>query len=215
MPIKKQSVKQKTKNNLNAIFGSAAPQHRFFPSGLIHNFHIYGEIDEAQDYVDFITVLDTATDNDLVNIYLNTPGGNLMTAISIIHAMNRSQTNIVAYADGEVASAGSLIFFAAPNKAVMPYSQLMLHDASMFTGGKLSESIKGITAMTELVSRMAHDIYYPYFNESEIKDILDGKDFYCNAEEIYARLERGEEIIKELSIAEEESSKNEKKSKKK
>lgn len=188
----------KPKNSFADIFPNSAPQHRFFPTGMVHNFYIYEEIQDVSDYVDYVTILDCASENDVINIFLNTPGGNLMAAISIIHAINRTQATVYAHADGDVASAGSLIFFATPNRVVNPYAQLMLHDASMFTGGKLSESIKGIHAMTELVSRMAHDIYFPYFNEDEIADILDGKDFYCNSQEICERVERGEAIIREI-----------------
>lgn len=196
MPLKPNTPQDK---NIKSIFGgSSEPEHRIYPVGLVHNFYIFDEIQDPADYVDFITALDTASENDLINVYLNTPGGNLMTAISIIHAIKRSDATVIAHADGEVASAGSLIFFACPNKVIMPYAHLMLHDASMFSGGKLSESIKGITAMADLVFKIAHDTYYPYFSEQEIGEILDGRDFYCSAEDVYARLEQGEKVLKQL-----------------
>lgn len=170
------------------LFNSLEVQQRSLPTSATHNFYIYGAIDELGDYVDMITTLDYATENDIINIYLNTPGGSLNTTISIIHAMMRSPANITTHADGEVASAGTMIFFAGQQYIVYPYSHFMFHDASNGVIGKLNENMKNIYASSQLIEKIAYDLYCPVFSEEEVDDILEGRDYYCSAEEMYDRI---------------------------
>lgn len=179
-------------------------KHITYPAMMIHDFYIYDEIKGLSDHIDLITALNTASENEIINIFLNTPGGDLMTTISIIHAINRTSAQVFAHADGDVSSAGTLIFFSAHNKVVNPYCTMLIHDASMgFGGGKFSESIKYMSAMNNLLDKVANDVYIPYFTKEEVKDILGGHDYYCDSDEIFRRLQQGEKI------KEEEQEKNE------
>jgi len=173
---------------MTKLFGSSEIQQRSLPTSATHNFYLYGVIDDLQEYVDFIATLDYAQEHDIINIYINSPGGSLTTAISIVHAMMRSQANIICHADGEVASAATLIFFAGHMYAVYPYSHFMLHDASTGMAGKLSENYKSIESSSNLVRKLAYDLYYPVFSEEEVDKILLGQDMYCSAEEMYDRI---------------------------
>ncbi len=194
--------KRKELMNMKGLFGTDTPQHRAYPTSATHNFYIYSAIDDLNDYVDMITVLDTAQENDFIHIYINTPGGSVNTTISIIHAMLRSRANVVTHADGEVASAGTLIFFAASLRIVYPYSHFMFHDASGGTLGKINENIKNIMATSELIQKLAYDLYCPTFTEEEVDQILEGRDYYCDAEEMYDRIKAVEEQVNE-ELAEE------------
>lgn len=171
-------------------------EHRGYPSGVTHNFYIYGEITEyISDYVDMITVMDMAEKQDVVNLFINTPGGSLETTISIIHAMMRSNANIVCHADGQVASAGTLIFFAAKSFVVYPYAHAMFHDGSTIMGGKFSENLKAAQATSDLVKKVCMDLYTPYFTEDEVVAILGGGDYHCDSDELHKRVLAGVEII--------------------
>lgn len=183
---------------MNKLFGSPEIQQRSLPTSATHNFYLYGAIDDLQEYVDFIATLDYAQEHDIINIYINSPGGSLTTAISIVHAMMRSQANIICHADGEVASAATLIFFAGHMYVVYPYSHAMFHDASGGVGNqKLNENMKRIHATSDLIERMAFDLYCPVFTEDEVIEILEGKDYYCSAEELFDRIQEVNEKQKE------------------
>ncbi len=157
------------------------------------------------DYVDMITVLDTAFETDIINIYINTPGGDIAATISIIHAMMRSRATIITHADGEVASAGTLLFFAGQRYVVNPYSHFMFHDGSYGTQQKVNEHLKHAIATSNLISRLAYDLYYPAFSPDEIDLILEGRDYYADAEEIVDRINAAVEQIEAEAQAEEES----------
>jgi ATP-dependent protease ClpP protease subunit len=174
---------------MNRLFRNPVEQ-RSFPSGAVHNFYIYGPVsDDINEYVDMITILDIAEEHDRVNIFLNTPGGALDTAISLIHAIMRSRAQVVTHADGMVASAGTLLFFAASTYVIYPYATFMFHDGAMGIQGKINESMKNIASTSQLIERLARDLYMPTFSEDEVIDILEGRDYYCDSDEMLERIQ--------------------------
>ncbi len=91
------------------------------------HFYINDVIDDADDYTELIDALYQGQPNHTVYIHLNTPGGRLDVTMQVINAIRSSEATVVGIADGQVASAGSLILFACPNIAVQPMSYEMLH----------------------------------------------------------------------------------------
>jgi ATP-dependent protease ClpP protease subunit len=178
------------------VGSSNTVEHRAYPAGAIHNFYIYGSVSEdINDYVDMITIMDLAEETDVINMYINTPGGSLETTISIVHAMLRSPAHIVCHADGQVASAGTLIFFAGKSFVVYPFAHAMFHDASTIIGGKVSENLKAAEATSILIKKICMELYRPYFTKKEVKSILAGGDVYLSSEELHDRVVAGVEII--------------------
>lgn len=187
-------------------FLSQQIEQRSFPKGARHNFYIYGPVsDDINEYVDMITIMDIAEECDEVHLFINTPGGSLDTTISIIHAMARCKAHIVTHADGQVASAGTLLFLAGSNYVVYPYAHCMFHDGSAGSIGKINENLKNMISTTNLIRRLCYDIYFPFFSHEEIDEILEGKDYYCDADEMVERINKGAEIIEELQNQEEET----------
>lgn len=167
------------------------------PAVASHTFYLHGPIEEIFEYNNLIATLDNCQENDIVNLFINTPGGCINTTISILHAMMRCRGTIVTHADGQIASAGTLLFFAGVHKVVYPFSHFMFHDGSMGNMGKVNESLKNVSATSELLEKLTYTLYKPYFSEEEIDDILEGRDYYCSSEEMYDRIENGLAILEE------------------
>lgn len=183
-----------TKLSRGIMLGNQQSVHqRSFPTSATHNFYIYGAIEEHdENVVDAIMTLDLASENDIVNIFINTPGGSLTTTISLVHAMLRTEATVITHADGEVASAGTLIFFAGQSYVVYPYSTLMVHDYSggVDPYGKGNENLKRLIAGNNLINRMTKDLYIPVFTEEEVAEILEGKDVYLDSDELIDRIKK-------------------------
>lgn len=163
-------------------------EYRNLLNGVVHHFYLYGEIGDPIDYVDIIHVLDTAHESDHVHLHLNTEGGQLTTAITLIHAMRRTKALITTHADGEVSSAGTILFLSGHMMAVYDYSHFMFHDGSGGMITKLNEAAKYIEATQKLLKKITIDIYSKVFSDQEIEDINRGIDRYMDSDEMYDRL---------------------------
>lgn len=152
------------------------------------HFYITGAIAEEDDYIDLIDALYQGQPNETIIIHLNTPGGRLDVTMQIINAMKTSDADVIAIADGQVASAGTLILFAAPNIGVQKLSYVMMHDASELAGGKVNENLRQAKFSSSLISKICHEIYYPFFSKEEIDEILDGRDMWLHSEEVEERI---------------------------
>jgi ATP-dependent protease ClpP protease subunit len=175
--------------------------------GITYHFYVHGQIGDSEDYVDLLDTLYTATYSDVVMIHLNTPGGYLNTAVEMIHAMAQCQATVITCADGQVASAGSLIFFAGESMILGEFCEVMLHDGSGGNIGKINENLKSAEFTAQRLSHIYHKIYGKFFEHEEIEAILNGQDLYLNAEEVECIVDRYlEKINKEQNEQEQQDS---------
>lgn len=167
-----------------------SPQITGEPLAIKYNVRIHTEIGGPECYVDLIQLLDTATENDVFNIHIATPGGDLDGALAIIHAINRTQALVVGHAEAIVASAGTIIFLACHRWTVNEFASFMFHDGSTVSAGKFNETKKQIEAVTNLYNAIAKKLYGPFFTEDEIAKIMDGSDKYVTSEEMIERIDK-------------------------
>ena len=158
--------------------------------GLEYHYYIVEEVGEASDFAELFDVLQNASPEDIVFLHINTPGGSLTTTLQIIHAIKNSKVQVIASADGEVASAGSLIFFACDSFIINPHSFFMIHDGSGGVIGKSNENLKSAQATSLLLHKLYHEIYGRFFSKTEVDKILSGEDIYILADEVEYRLNK-------------------------
>ena len=163
---------------------------------ITYHFYIHGEIGDSEEYVDLLDTLYTAGDTDVIMIHLNTPGGYLNTAVEIIHAIAQCKATVITCADGQVASAGSLIFFAGHTFLIGEFCEVMLHDGSGGNIGKINENLKSAEFTAKRLSHIYHRIYGRFFSEEEVQSVLDGRDLYLTSDEVEALIEAAIETEK-------------------
>ncbi|MFJ3957706.1 head maturation protease, ClpP-related [Arthrobacter sp. NPDC090010] len=110
---------------------------------------------EASWFVQDLNDLDVST----INLYVNSPGGDVYDGLAIMNALSRHKAKVVATVDGLAASAASYIIQAADEIVMGHGAELMIHDA--WSGGvgdaeflrsiaddldRLSQTIAGIYA---------------------------------------------------------------------
>lgn len=71
-----------------------------------------------------------ALDCDLIDLHLNTPGGEVFDGITIMNAFRDHPARVVATVDGLAASIGSVILQGADERIMNRGAQLMIHNAS-------------------------------------------------------------------------------------
>jgi ATP-dependent protease ClpP protease subunit len=150
------------------------------------------EILEPSWYRNILHRISCLGQGDELEILINSPGGSLQSAVSIINAMQDAYARgveVTAVVDNYAASAGSLIALAAPNLVLAPRSTFMCHNYSTMMYGKGNEIITHSKYNDEYVKGIMKEFYLGFMTEEEIESMFEGKDFYFNNEQIEERLE--------------------------
>jgi len=157
----------------------------------LYHFYITGEIDDdVEPYIDMVNTLKTAEEHDQIFIYLNTPGGSVSTTIQIISAMKQSIATITTVVEGDVCSAGTLIFLSGDHYVVNDHCTLMIHNYSHGPYGKGNEVKSQVNYSDKYFNKLAHDFYKNFLTEEEINAVCEDKDFWMESDEIRDRLKR-------------------------
>ena len=166
---------------------------------IVYTIFIFGEIGAPSDFSEIVSVLDNTEIGDVVIFKLNTPGGRLDTTLSILDAIHASKAQTVAEISGDCSSAGTFIALPCDGLYVSKHSEFMCHNFSGGSGGKGHE----IKAHTEFMlpnnAKLMRKVYKSFLNKKEIKQLIDGKDFYMGPKEVMERWENVMEYRREQS----------------
>ena len=108
----------------------------------------------ASEFVQEIAGLDV----DQINLYVNSPGGDVYDGVAIMNALRRHKAKVVATVDGLAASAASFIIQAADEIVMGRGSELMIHDAWALTWGN-AEALTDTAARLDRISDSIAGLY--------------------------------------------------------
>ncbi|HET6286343.1 MAG TPA: head maturation protease, ClpP-related [Amycolatopsis sp.] len=115
---------------------------------------IYAEIGDwgvtAQEFVPALQAI-TA---DVIEVHLNSPGGDVFDGVAIYNALRQHAARIVVHIDGLAASAASFIAQAGDHVYIARNAQMMIHEASGICFGNAGD----MTAMAEVLERCSNSI---------------------------------------------------------
>lgn len=158
--------------------------------GAIHTFYLSGPITAPENYIDVIDQVRNAGPNDVVQIIINSGGGDLMTGLQLREAMLKSQAHIQCVVEGQCASAATMIFLAGNELVASEYSLFMFHNYSGGTFGKGGEMHEQISFERRWSIQLMQDIYKDFLTKTEINAMLDGKDFWMTGAEVMDRIQQ-------------------------
>lgn len=155
---------------------------------------VYGEIvqeksvdwwtgEESQTDVglmDFKEQLDSIGNVQKLNIYINSPGGDVFTASTMISMLQRVKDKgitINAYVDGLSASAASFLMMVADNVNLYKNSTVMVHKPMSIAIGNANEMQKTIDALNKIEESVMMPMYMSKskVDEEEIKSLIDAE----------------------------------------
>jgi ATP-dependent Clp endopeptidase proteolytic subunit ClpP len=110
----------------------------------------------AKEFTEALDALDPKTKE--IRLHLNTPGGEVFEAVTILNALRRHDARVVAVIDGLAASAGSFLAAGADETLMGRNSQLMIHDAWGLCVGNATDMRDLATRLDQLSDNIA-DIY--------------------------------------------------------
>ena len=166
------------------------------PVARILDFYISGDITQAKDYQDRNQLMRNATENDAVILHINSSGGDIFTAIQLMRSMAESPSTVVASVEGMCMSAATLIFLCADVCEVSEHSHFMFHTYSSGNWGKGNEQLASVIADDKWARHLFNDVYKGFLEAKEIKEMIDGKDFWMDPTEVKRRLEKRNKTAK-------------------
>lgn len=138
-------------------------------------------------------------EGDQVKIRFNSPGGNAWGLVSLINAIKTTDAEVIGVIEGECHSAASILALHCQQIIVMPYSTMMVHASSYGTVGKDSDIVSHVTHATEWNRKLIESTYEGFLSTQEIKDVLNGREFWFNAEEMQKRFEARARHLEKLA----------------
>lgn len=188
------------------IKSSTPPVYQGYAQSPQLHFYFYEDIGDPVDYCELIHALDHAAHGETISLHFATDGGDMESALVILHAIMRTNAHVIGYADGGVASAGTIIFLACHEHIVAPFAHFLFHDGTYgHSGMKFNESLKQANAISELYASLAYSVYGQFFDNEEIDRILEGVDCYLTSDEMRRRIEKAiddqlDEVVVETEI---------------
>ena len=131
--------------------------------------------------------LDDLGDIDILNIYINSPGGDVFEGNTIMNMLKRKKCTKNVYIDGLAASIASVIAMAG-DKIIMPQNaMMMIHNAWTYTAGNSSELRKladDLDKVNESIRQVYLDKAGDKLDEQILKTLMDNET-WLTAQECY------------------------------
>jgi len=159
----------------------------------LHTFYLSGEIKDPENYVEMFETIRNASENDIIKIHINSPGGQLFTAIQFLRVLGESKAIVIGSVEGACMSAATMIFLACDSFEISEHSMFMFHNYSSMIAGKGGEMFDNIIHERKWSERIMRQVYKNFLTDEEVKSILENKDIWMEGEEVIRRIKKAKE----------------------
>ena len=155
----------------------------------LYEFYLSGLITGPEDYIEWFNTIRSASDQDIVKIYINSSGGDLNTALQFMRVLSETQATVVCSVEGCCMSAATMIFLCADVFEITPHSLFMFHNYSGGIFGKGGEIYDQAVFEREWSKQFLQYIYKDFLTSKETDSLLENKDLWLHSEEVSNRVE--------------------------
>lgn len=120
--------------------------------------------------------LEELGDVSVIDVYINSYGGEVAEGLAIYNALKRHKAKIRTHVDGFACSIASVIFMAGDERIMPSTSCLMIHNPWMVTAGNAKELRKQAEDL-DVIGECSINAYMEHINisEDELKELLDNE----------------------------------------
>ena len=117
---------------------------------------LYGEISDTSWWGDEITPaqfqkeLAALGDISTLDVYINSPGGDIFAGFSLYNILNRHPATKTVHIDGLAASAASVVAMAGDETLISPTGMIMIHNPMTYASGNKSDMEQAIRLLDEV-----------------------------------------------------------------
>jgi ATP-dependent protease ClpP protease subunit len=170
----------------------------------VHEFYLSGEIESAENYIQWFDTIRHAGETDVIKIYLNSPGGDVFTAVQFMRVLQETDANIVMSVEGICASAATMIMLCGNTFEISDHTMFMFHNYSGGTFGKGGEMLDQLKHERKWSEKLLRDVYKDFLTNDEVTSLLENKDIWMDAMEVGERLKAKQAKIEADNVAKEE-----------
>jgi ATP-dependent protease ClpP protease subunit len=163
----------------------------------VYRIYLNSQIEHAGQFTGALEVFARASEHDVVEVHLSTPGGSLDATDTFLQGMRECQARVIVKATGGVHSAGSIILLSADEFILSENFNCLIHNGSCGSGGKFSDFVAESDAAKEYMQKVMRNTYEGFLTEQEIEDLMRGRDFWLNGKQFMERWHRREELRQE------------------
>jgi len=153
----------------------------------VFNIFIFKAIEEPTQFIGAIEAFLTATEKDHVIVHLSTPGGCMDSTDTFLNALKSCRAPVTFIATGGCHSAGTMILMHADDVHFSDGFNALVHCGSTGSGGTTAEYRAASKFNITLMEKALASCYKGFMTDDEIQSLLEGKDFWFNAEEFKER----------------------------
>jgi ATP-dependent protease ClpP protease subunit len=128
--------------------------------------------------------IDTLSEGDVICTKINSPGGYIDGAISLMNAIKSSPATHECILVGSASSAASFFPMIADRVVIGEYSSMLIHTISFGSSGKGSDVYSAVEFTKVENEKLLRKIYNNFLTPDELKDVLLGKELFLNQEDI-------------------------------
>ena len=159
-------------------------------SRMIYTVSITDNISDVFIYDEVLMLLENAEENDEIIFNIASYGGRLDSLLALRSGILSTKATVIGKLVSHACSAGGMLLLCCHNKIVYPNTTFHAHTASYGSYGKSADIKTQVDFETKQIEKLVYDIYEGFLDaENEIPLLLDGKEFYFDAEETIKRLE--------------------------
>lgn len=134
----------------------------------------------GQAFADFITSINERNEHDLINVFINGPGGRVMDGISMFFAIINSKIPVHTHIVGDAASMLAIVALAGHKVFILDFARLMIHEPRFAEDFKPTQ--EDITALEGAKKQLATIITNKtHKTEKQIKKMFASGDTWINA----------------------------------
>lgn len=164
-----------------------------------YNLYLHNEISHNGDeYLEHFAVYHQAGPEDLIRLWIQSPGGSVAVGNQYIQHMKRCPATIVAVIGMGTASEGTAICLAADDWEVDEMSTFLVHGFSYGTYGHEAQVYNTAAFNKKLNERSLRSTYGGFLTEEEIQEALKGVDLLFDGDELLERLQSFKEYRNSL-----------------
>lgn len=164
-----------------------------------HLVFIDEDITSPGNYRDIIHCLATCSENDNVNILINSSGGRTDSAWAIIEAMKGCRGDVSVTVLGAAYSAASMIACMADECYFAESSEMMLHTAHYGSIGTVPNVKDQTDFATRQINKLLDTCYTGFLTPKELDELKNGKEFWFDADEAIKRMGKRHRYLNNLN----------------